>query len=371
MNKHKVLIVGGFPDDEIVKGGIVLTCRILEQSDYFKVFDIYKFDTTQSSFPPKGKLIRLYYASRRFFRFIRALVVFRPDLALIFSSNGLSLVEKSIMAALVRLSRSKAILFPRGEGIISKSDRINKILARILLQYPNHIICQGIQVLDLFENEYRIDSKKLSLIENWSASEELLLVGMNKEPYTDKTNRPIRLIYVGWLEQQKGIDELIDLVKFLKKKKTSFTLDIVGDGRYRIKIKKYLQNEIESREVVLHSWINSHELTKIYSSSDILLLFSWEEGLPNAMVEAMSAGVIPAVTEVGNIPSVISDQYNGLLFKTQSRDQINEGVFSLINNIDKIAELSSNAHKTAKERFSMRKNIEKLIKLTQQIISYD
>ena len=43
------------------------------------------------------------------------------------------------------------------------------------------------------------------------------------------------------------------------------------------------------------------------------------EGLPNAMVEAMSAGLVPLVSAVGNVPSCLEDGKNGFCWSLKIR----------------------------------------------------
>jgi glycosyltransferase involved in cell wall biosynthesis len=55
------------------------------------------------------------------------------------------------------------------------------------------------------------------------------------------------------------------------------------------------------------------DLETALAEADVLVLPSWAEGLPNAMVEAMAARLAVVVTAVGNIPDVVTDGREALL----------------------------------------------------------
>ena len=89
MSDIKLLIIGGFPNtDKNIFGGIVRSCQIIEKSSIFDDLDLIKLDTSQISNPAPNILIRLIYAIKRFIRFLKILISDRPNVALIFCSDG-------------------------------------------------------------------------------------------------------------------------------------------------------------------------------------------------------------------------------------------------------------------------------------------
>ena len=122
MKDIRLLVVGGFPsDDEKIFGGIVRSCRILEKSSIFEDLDLIKLDSTQISNPAPNFLIRLIFALRRFMRFLGILFIDKPNVALIFCSDGFSAIEKSLMLVFCKIFRCKTLIFPRAGNLISNS----------------------------------------------------------------------------------------------------------------------------------------------------------------------------------------------------------------------------------------------------------
>jgi glycosyltransferase involved in cell wall biosynthesis len=72
-------------------------------------------------------------------------------------------------------------------------------------------------------------------------------------------------------------------------------------------------------------------LDRLMPNLDILALTSYTEGLPNAILEAMAAGVPVVATSVGGVPEAISDGKNGLLVASGDPTAVFEGVHKLLS----------------------------------------
>lgn len=123
-----------------------------------------------------------------------------------------------------------------------------------------------------------------------------------------------RVIAVGRLDYQKGLDRLIEAWELVMKNPASrdWTLDIFGQGEWR----DMLADMIESKGVSDSVRINTPtaDIAAEYAHSSILAMTSHYEGFPMVMIEAMSAG-IPVVTfdyKCGP-RDIIEDGVNGLM----------------------------------------------------------
>src|SRR5690606_399593 len=67
--------------------------------------------------------------------------------------------------------------------------------------------------------------------------------------------------------------------------------------------------------------------------SDILLLPSYKEGLPSALLEAMATGVVPIASNVGGIPSVIHHGVNGFLLQPGDTDALEAALVSCTTDV--------------------------------------
>ena len=78
---------------------------------------------------------------------------------------------------------------------------------------------------------------------------------------------------------------------------------------------------------------------------DIFLLPSLFEGLPVSLLEAMSFGLVPVVTDVGSINTVVKNGETGVIVEMRSSVQIAEAVESLVQNDDLFERLSINSRR--------------------------
>lgn len=199
-------------------------------------------------------------------------------------------------------------------------------------------------VLNQIIREYRLDiGSKSHVIHN--ATDINLFVPRNKT-MSDIPN----ITYVGRFYSLKGFDtcvkSLSDLVSSGYKIKSFF----VGRGD-----PEYLRENLElrlPREVYsILGRINYLDMPDIYNNSDIIIVPSLYEACPGVVLEAMSCGKIVVASDIGGIPEIIRDGFNGILFKSgDSTDLTNKLIHIIEGSVDTI-KLQQNARKTIEERF--------------------
>jgi len=152
----------------------------------------------------------------------------------------------------------------------------------------------------------------------------------------------------GRLYEQKGHEYLFHALN--KIKKNNIELICVGDGPLEFELKKLAaQLGLTSRIHFLGFRSDVRELLLI---TDLFVMPSLDEGLPMALLEAMSMGKAIVVTPVGAIPSVIDDGQNGILVPRGSIDELTKTITSLTSNPAQMELIGSNAPKKVKQQFS-------------------
>src|SRR5205085_11381091 len=92
---------------------------------------------------------------------------------------------------------------------------------------------------------------------------------------------------------------------------------------------------------------------KLLSGSDVLLLPSYSEGLPYALLEAMAAGVPVIATPVGAIPDVVSDGIHGFLVPPRDGKAIAEAIAVLAGDREKLSWMSRACRRRVRAAFSI------------------
>ncbi|KAB2850717.1 MAG: glycosyltransferase family 4 protein, partial [Hyphomicrobiaceae bacterium] len=122
-------------------------------------------------------------------------------------------------------------------------------------------------------------------------------------------NGRFSLIAVGRLETQKGYDLLIPAFATLAGRFPDWDLAIYGEGPARKDLESLIGETGMARRVVLNGL--TREVEKALAASHAMALPSRFEGFPNALTEAMAAG-LPAVAFDGVADDLILDGETGL-----------------------------------------------------------
>ena len=94
----------------------------------------------------------------------------------------------------------------------------------------------------------------------------------------------------------------------------------------------------------------------------MLVLPSWVEGLPNAMVEGMAARLAIVVSSVGAIPDVIKHGHNGLLVPPRDVESLQRALDKVIRDRALRERLAKEAHVDASYEFGVEPAVERIIR---------
>ena len=99
------------------------------------------------------------------------------------------------------------------------------------------------------------------------------------------------------------------------------------------------------------------------------MLPSWAEGMPNALIEALSSGLASITTNVGMIPNYLKDNHSALLVNPKSTEELTIAMEKLILDKNLQLKLSTNGYKVANKYFSTRKGLKSLSELIKNEIT--
>lgn len=119
------------------------------------------------------------------------------------------------------------------------------------------------------------------------------------------------LLFVGRLEQEKGLFELIDAYRHVRSTSLSPTsLVIAGEGSLQNRLAQHTR---DMPDVVYTGARPPEEIASFLGACDLLVLPSWAEGTPNVVLEALAAGKPIVASHVGGIPDLVCQGKNGRL----------------------------------------------------------
>lgn len=121
------------------------------------------------------------------------------------------------------------------------------------------------------------------------------------------------ILYVGNLKEEKGCLELVRAFALVAGQRRDATLYLVGRGPDAGRVAALVDTlELKDR-VHLVGGMDHPELPRWFNASDVVTLPSFNEGVPNVLLEAMACGVPVVASRVGGIPEIVPE-HGGLLF---------------------------------------------------------
>lgn len=138
-----------------------------------------------------------------------------------------------------------------------------------------------------------------------------------------------QILFLGAFIQRKGIYDLLNAFAAINKNK-SYILHLCGGGeddKVNVEI-----NSIGIKDsVILHGWIGAELKSKLLQQCSVLILPSYNEGLPMVVIEAMGSNIPLITTPVGGIPDVIDNEKSCLFVQAGNRAEIGSALERILN----------------------------------------
>lgn len=161
---------------------------------------------------------------------------------------------------------------------------------------------------------------------------------------------PLRLVFVGRLDEHKGVFDLPEIDRLLKQLAVSATWTIVGTGP----AEAALRARWTAPDVRWTSAATPDAVRAILLEQDVLVLPSRGEGLSVATVEAMSAGVVPVVSDLPSMVEIVDGVHAGLRAPVGDPVAFAQAIATLGRDRDRLETMSRAARRLACERFDAR-----------------
>ena len=129
------------------------------------------------------------------------------------------------------------------------------------------------------------------------------------------------LLYVGDLKKRKGCLDLLEAFLSLQQSHPDLKLYIAGDGAMREALQQRIRDTQMQDRVFLLGKVRHTTLKYWYNAASLVCLPSYNEGVPNVLLEAMACGTPVVASNVGGIPEVVSE-HSGILITPGDTDAL-------------------------------------------------
>lgn len=177
----------------------------------------------------------------------------------------------------------------------------------------------------------------------------------------------LKILFLGRLCREKGIEELLQAIPELKKSYPALHLYLGG-----IWEDKDLKEEAEklSECVTWLGWISGAEKKKYLRRCDIFVLPSYFEGQSVALLEAMAYGCAIVASETGGIPQMILHDQTGILITPRDAGALKRGLERVLSDTELCRELGENARRRVQKDFSIDNNMEELLQIYRKVLMH-
>lgn len=176
---------------------------------------------------------------------------------------------------------------------------------------------------------------------------DLIYNGIDLERYTNKSDikiSPKQIIAVGRLSKIKGFDLLIQAVAAIK---TPCQLVIAGDGPEKENLENLAKMLGIEKKVIFTGRLEKQQLIHFYQESSIFCMSSYNEGMSNAMLEAIACGLPIVTTNIGGAVELVKG--NGTIVPCGDSFAIQEALETLLDNPERMAQCQKQSLQIASE----------------------
>jgi glycosyltransferase involved in cell wall biosynthesis len=171
---------------------------------------------------------------------------------------------------------------------------------------------------------------------------------------------------VGIFRRVKGHEVTLKAVKMVINEFPKAKFLLVGDGPDKTVFERMAKEMGIAEHVLFTGFID--DVAGIYSFTNVAILTSWSEGLPQSLLQAMAAGVPVIATKVGGVPEVVLHEESGLLIKAGDHAGLAEGIIRIINHPELAVRMTGRAKEIVLKGHSMDSMLDSIEGLYQRLL---
>ena len=174
-----------------------------------------------------------------------------------------------------------------------------------------------------------------------------------------------RVLFVGNLSERKGLSDLLAALALPGFDRRQVEVQIAGGGDvtgYQARA-----NALGLKNLVHFSgWVGQPEVARLMAAADVLVLPSYDEGLPLVILEALANGVAVVCSPVGEIDSVLTDGVDAVFVAPGDQRGLAAGLQRVLRNPDLRETLEKNGRRLYAQNFSVQRFFSEVARLHQR-----
>jgi glycosyltransferase involved in cell wall biosynthesis len=353
MRKPRILFVGAFSGVQKGNfyGGQLYRCQSLVDSELGKYVEWILINSSLQEIPPPSFVVRVRRAFGRVVSFMMALIRQRPDIVMVLIGGRASIFEKGLMLTVAKsLGGCRCVCSP-ASGFIQGyfSEPFMSWVLRFVFDRSDVIVCQGNWWKQFYLSKCSVPDERFVVRPNWIQIDKY-----NIHKVERNSDSVVRILYLGWMVDYKGVLDLLEAVKLVRGR-VSQQIELIacGDGPVLTRAKELSRELGIDSDVQFPGFVDFSTKLDLFSRSDIFVLPSHTEGMPNALMEAMLCGKACIATRVGGVRDLIPSSNIGRVVPPREPKKLASALEELITTPAERVRLGAAARRQVIENHSI------------------
>jgi glycosyltransferase involved in cell wall biosynthesis len=164
---------------------------------------------------------------------------------------------------------------------------------------------------------------------------------------------PLELVYVGRLAAEKGLYETLRGLQLARRDGVRARIVLAGSGPEEARLRQFAQELGLAADATFVGPVSGADKITLLTNADVLVLASYSEGLPYALLEGMAAGAAVITTRVGAIPDVVTEGVHGLFVPSRDAGAIAHAISRLAADREALARMGRACRRRIAGGYSM------------------
>lgn len=248
-------------------------------------------------------------------------------------TNIFFLPAAAVAAVPVRIGSRREIAAGKSRGQIA--------LQRVAYTFAHRVLANAEAAAERLRRE-RVADERIAVIPN----------GLDLSRFTPRVlpDALRRVGIVANLRPGKGHDTLLDAAPAILARFPDVHFDVVGDGSERARLEQLAVQRGLAGAFTFHG--HTDDVASMLAKVDLFTLPSESEAFPNAVLEAMAAGVPVVVSGVGGVREIVEDGRTGVLVRPRDPDGLAAAICHLLAQPARARALAAAARALVDARYS-------------------
>jgi glycosyltransferase involved in cell wall biosynthesis len=230
----------------------------------------------------------------------------------------------------------------------------------------SHVFTVSAELKEWMVRSYNVLESNITVMENVPSEQFLKIASVAvATPESKKKRELFRMVYAGWITEQKGLGDVVKCLPMIIKKQPSIRLRIIGDGPYLKVIKNFVKKHDLDKFVEFYPMLSQQELIERLAECDLGLETCWPNELtnltlPGKLFEYFAIGLPVLTSDRKPVARIINKTDAGYIYRSRDAEKLSKIILNIATDRKTCVDKAMNASVAMKSSFNWNKSCQKL-----------